>query len=524
MTRKVLNVGNCSYDHGTIERLIVSHFDADVVAASSHDEALAMLRRDRFDLTLVNRKLAYDNTDGVELIEKIKADPQLSGCPVMLLSNYPEAQQAAAAAGAEPGFGKAQLDRRETVEKLARFLREQVPDPPRERTPRQRFLATMRFETRDRSPISDFSFWEETLEAWYEQGLPRSVGRAESDDYFGMDPLFRCVACTESSALTVPADPTRSLFDGLWVGLVPPFEVEVVEERGDGQVVQQSDGVRVLTKTSTVSIPLTQQHLLVDRQSWREHYAPRLDPDDPRRYPENWDACVELWRDESRSLPVFLPGGSFYGWIRNWMGLEAVSLAAYDDPAWFEEMVTTVADCVIGELKRVLETGGRFDGCSRSEDMCYNKGPLLGPAQFKRFLVPHYRRLTDLLRRHGVDVIWVDCDGQIDELLPLWLDAGVNCMFPVEVGTWGGDPIALRKEYGRDLLMMGGFDKRILARDKRAIEAEVHRLAPLVEEGGFIGFCDHRVPPDVPLENYVHYLRTVRQVWGHNRNLRPSSI
>jgi len=381
---------------------------------------------------------------------------------------------------------------------------------------RQRFLATMHYQARDRSPICDFSFWDKTLEAWYEQGLPRSVTRANSDDYFGMDPLFRCVLGSESSALTAPADPARSIYDGVFVGLVPPFERVVLEDRGDGQVVQQPDGVRVLTKKSGVSIPLTQEPLLIDRASWREHYLPRLDPADPRRYPRNWDECVRLWRDESRELPILLPGGSFYGWIRNWMGLEAVSLVVYDDPAWFEEMVTAVADCIIGVLDRVLKTGGRFEGCLLWEDMCYKRGPLLGPTQFKRYLVPQYRRLTDLLRRHGVDVIGVDCDGKIDELVPLWLEAGVNCMFPVEVGTWGGDPIALRKTYGQDLLLMGGFGKRILARDKAAIEAEVLRLSPLVEEGGYIGFCDHRVPPDVPLENYLHYLKAVRRIWGHN--------
>jgi uroporphyrinogen decarboxylase len=68
---------------------------------------------------------------------------------------------------------------------------------------------------------------------------------------------------------------------------------------------------------------------------------------------------------------------------------------------------------------------------------------------------------------------------------------------------------------------MGGFDKRILASSKDAIEAEVFRLAPLVEDGGYIGFCDHRVPPDVGLDNYVFYLDTVRQVWGKNINLKP---
>ena len=122
MTKRVLNVGNCSFDHGMIEELIVANFDAEVAAASSTDEALRMLREHRFDLALVNRKLLADSSEGVELIERIKADPQLAAIPVMLLSNYPWAQRAAVAAGAEPGFGKAELDRPETVQKLARFL------------------------------------------------------------------------------------------------------------------------------------------------------------------------------------------------------------------------------------------------------------------------------------------------------------------------------------------------------------------------------------------------------------------
>jgi len=371
----------------------------------------------------------------------------------------------------------------------------------------------MHYERRDRAPICDFSFWDETLDVWYDQGLPRSIVRSNADDYFGMDPLFSCVLSTESGAMIAAADPKRSFYDGVFVGLMPLFDETVLEDRGECEVVQQVDGVRVLRRKLLNSIPSHESHLLTDRESWREHYLPRLDPDDPRRYPQNWELCAELWRDDSRELPIFLPGGSLYGWIRNWMGLEAVSMVVYDDPAWFEEMVTTVADCVLTVLGRVLETGGRFEGCALWEDMCYNQGPLLGPEQFKRFLVPHYRRLTDLLHRHGVDVVWVDCDGKIDALLPLWLDAGVNCMMPIEVGTWGADAVRLRREYGRDLLMMGGYDKRILTRSKNEIEAEIHRLAPLVEEGGYIPFCDHRVPPDVPLENYVHYVQTARRLW-----------
>ncbi len=365
---------------------------------------------------------------------------------------------------------------------------------------RERFHATMRYQARDRSPIYDFNFWDETIVVWYEQGLPRAVTRDNSDDFFGMDSFQHT---------------------GVTVGLAPEFEEKVIEDRGDHEIKQQADGVRVLRKKFMGSIPQHVGHLLVDRESWRKHYKPLLDPDHPARYPLDWDQRVQDWTNANRETVMVLPGGSLYGKLRDWMGLENISLVLYDDPAWFEEMVESLADCIIGTLTRILETGGHFDACGMWEDMAYNAGPLMSVRHFKAFLVPHYRRITDLLHRYGVDVIWVDCDGNIEKLAPLWLDAGVNCMFPLEVGTWGADPVAYRQRYGKDLLIMGGFDKHILARSKADIEHEISRLTPLVEEGGYIGFCDHRVPPDVPLENYRFYLETVRRVWGKNLNLKP---
>jgi hypothetical protein len=190
----------------------------------------------------------------------------------------------------------------------------------------------------------------------------------------------------------------------------------------------------------------------------------------------------------------------------------------------FEEMVTTIADCVYGTLERVLATGVRFEGAQFWEDMCYNSGPLLGPRHVQRYLVPHYERITRLLRRHGVDTIWVDSDGNIESLIPLWLEAGINGVIPIEIGTTGQDPLALRRKFGRGLLMFGGFDKRILAQSPREIKREVHRLTPLVEEGGYIACCDHSVPPDVSLDNYLYYLRLVRREWGRETNLPPLRV
>jgi uroporphyrinogen decarboxylase len=373
---------------------------------------------------------------------------------------------------------------------------------------RQRFIATMHYQPRDRCPLYDFNFWDETVPEWKNQGLPEKYSNASVREYFGLD---------SSLGGGEPDD----WLTGVRPTLFPTFDSKVLEDFGDEYTELQNDGVIVKKQRSSVSIPMHVGHTLVDRQSWREHYLPRLDPTNPGRIPADWDRRVAVWCDPNRSHPVFPYVGSYFGRIRDWMGLENVAMVIYDDPAWFEEMVTTLADLSIAMAEKMLATGAKFEAFQMWEDMCYNAGPLISPAHFKKYIVPHYKRLSDLARKHGVDVIWLDCDGRIDDLIPLWLDAGINCMFPVEIGTWGADPLKLRQKLGRDLLMMGGFDKHILQKSKRDIEREVCRLAPLVEEGGFIPFADHRVPPDVPLENYVHYAKVVRQVWGKDVNLKP---
>lgn len=122
MKPKILSIGNCAFDHAWLSRLVREKFRADVVAAHSHKQAFEALRGDTFAVVLVNRKLYADHADGIDLIRQIKSDTQLASTPVILLSNYRESQQQAVAAGAEPGFGKEDLYRPETWDKLRAFL------------------------------------------------------------------------------------------------------------------------------------------------------------------------------------------------------------------------------------------------------------------------------------------------------------------------------------------------------------------------------------------------------------------
>lgn len=139
---------------------------------------------------------------------------------------------------------------------------------------------------------------------------------------------------------------------------------------------------------------------------------------------------------------------------------------------------------------------------------------MISPDMFRQFMMPRYKKLNDLLHSHGVDIIWVDSDGDVEQLIPLWLEAGVNYVWPLEVAA-GNDAVALRKKYGKDLILGGAIDKRALAKGKEATREEVMLKVPfLVESGGYTPSVDHYVPPDVSFENYRFCVNTLREIAG----------
>ena len=370
---------------------------------------------------------------------------------------------------------------------------------------RERYLATMNYQPRDRCPMWDFGFWDETLVLWHADGLPDDVtDNAKAAQFFGMDDFD--TGCSPS------------------VGMLPGFEAKTIKEDDRYRWVRRGDGAVEMWHKHSTTIPEPSDFFLKDRQSWRK-FRKHLDPDDPRRIPADYVERLSTHRDAVRTWPLQINAGSMYGVLRNWMGFQQVSLLLYDDRALVEEIVETVAECVLRPLAKALamakEQGVTFDYAGMWEDICFNRGPLIAPKMFREICGRHYRRITDLLGRYGVRIVQLDCDGRIEDLIPVWLDNGVNCMFPIEIGDWA-DPVAMRRRFGKGMLMRGGFDKHILAKGPDAIRAEVRRLTPLVDEGAFIPHCDHRVPADVPMANYIFYVEEAKRVWGKNlANIRP---
>jgi len=204
--------------------------------------------------------------------------------------------------------------------------------------------------------------------------------------------------------------------------------------------------------------------------------------------------------------------GSLCGRIRDWMGIVGISYLLIDDESLFDEIIETVACLCYKQAEYILRQGARFDFAHFWEDICFKNGPLVNPSTLKLKCGHYYKRLTELVNSYGINIISVDCDGMIDSLIPIWLDNGVNTMFPIEVGTWNASIAPWRKKYGKILRGVGGMNKKVFAYDRTAIDAEIERLKPLVELGGYIPCPDHRIAPDAKWENVQYYCEKMRQL------------
>jgi len=354
-------------------------------------------------------------------------------------------------------------------------------------------------------PSYELGCWGHTVERWWNEGMPRDRSRVGTMDMFEGEDLFGL---------------DRRAFARLSIGMVPDFGYEVLEETERYVVARHGNGVvtRALkegtVRGTRMSMDTYLEFPVKDKATW-DDVKRRYDPAAPVRYPFWWDEQARLWRD--RDYPVVLLGnGAFglYSQLRSWVGTENISYLFYDNPALVEEMVEFNTEFLLALVERALRDV-EFDYFNFFEDCAGKGGPLFGPELFRKFFMKPYRRIIDRFRQAGIQSIWVDSDGDIEALIPLWMEAGVNCFWPLEQAS-GMDPIRLRKKFGKGLILAGGLDKREIAKGKNAIERELRSKIPaLLDQGGYIPHIDHAIDPDISYPNFLYYMELKRKLIGH---------
>jgi len=226
----------------------------------------------------------------------------------------------------------------------------------------------------------------------------------------------------------------------------------------------------------------------------------------PERYPADLDKKIAVWKE--RDFPLILghncAANGFYWRAREFMGTENLSFAWYDYPALMHEMMEFFADFIIETSRPVLEKID-VEYFTLNEDLSMKNGPLLSPDTFRTFIFPHLRRMVDFFHDHGVRYFALDTDGDPTLLVPQFMEAGVDVLWPIERAS-EVSPQELRRQFGRDLLLWGGIDKRVLPQGPEAIRAHLREFIPLIEEGGFIPTLDHAFPPDISWDDFRHFM------------------
>ncbi len=401
---------------------------------------------------------------------------------------------------------------------------------------REKFKEVMQFNKKSPPLKWEFGYWGETVDRWYEEGLPKNnyprlPNRAISPTSHLYSAAWNSIESGELPAgIAVtggglywptqgfPLDTdVRDYFEMdkgqilINVNLLfyPMFEVEILEEDEEHLIYKDLDGVKRHFLKETAVLPSGIEYPIKDRKTWNE-LKERLDLNNiEERFPANWDELLALYKD--RDFPLALGGYPYglFGTLATLMGYDRLFMTYYDDPSLIHDINSSFTELWINVYSEVLRDI-EVDVVHIWEDLSFGKGPMISPAIIKEFMVPYYGRLTDFLRSRGVDVILLDTDGYCFDIIPLFIEGGITGIYPIEVSC-GMDLVKVRKSFPH-LQIMGGIPKGELKYGRDRIDRALKPVEEIIKEGGYIPFVDHLVPPDVSFENFVYYRNKLNQI------------
>ncbi len=353
-------------------------------------------------------------------------------------------------------------------------------------TAREIFLRTMRYEPVERPLVIALEPYEQYgVDRWREQGLPAGQSPERA---LGMDRL-ELVPVSFSS--------------------LPDWETRVIAE--DDEYITEVGWLGATIKRRKDAPGMYYGHVdhaVKTRQDWEECKW-RFRAETEGRLPADLDALAAQL--EASDQPVGLHVFPFFMRLGFYlMGMERFLTAFHEEPDLMHDMFGFWGEFVLETLRPLLGKV-RLDFVTFAEDLAYTKAPHISPRVYEEFWLPYQDPIVEALHGAGVPMVCEWSAGNLEPLLPLMLDHGINCTWPLERQA-GMDAYAVRSKYGRDLRLGGGFPKEALIAGPEAVDREIERLRPLMEEGGFVPALDDMVPPEVPWATYRHYVERMKSL------------
>lgn len=363
---------------------------------------------------------------------------------------------------------------------------------------RERLLAVLNYNSYDRLPLLHFGFQEKTVWKWAEEGHISTAIANAYEPFSGNQ-----------------AETALSYALGFDFGHAVAFVTDCTLPPLTSRKKNASNVNKAICRES--------KHIILERKLWDKHFRRRLQWS-PERVTSSmvrisqsvtlpWlQDGLEFLRQDKREFPLSFFCGNLHGFYRNIIfGFSGLEILRIDDPELFKEILNTFAELSYRNLEFALRQGAKFDYLYFLEDICCKCGSSVAPDIFAEHCGLNYRRITDLAQAYGISIAMVDCQGRIDDLLPVWLQNGINTMFPIETGTWNGSIAPWRAKYGKEIRGIGGVNEQAFAKDHNAIDAEISKLKPLVAMGGYIPMPDHSLAPNAKWELVRYYCQRMRE-------------
>lgn len=355
------------------------------------------------------------------------------------------------------------------------------------------------YEHKPNAPIYQLEFGYYSLERWKKEGW--ITNDTNLGELFGFDSRAIC-----------------SLGQLGWceAPFLPVYKEEVLESTDEYELERDYAGriVKYFKGRRSGFMPTYVDHPVKDIATWENDVKWRLNPDTLERYNNLEERMKNAISDAEQGMIICqnLVGGYMY--LRSLIGPEDLLYQFYDNPelihacmqGWFE-----IANRVCAEHQKYIT----FDEVFLAEDICYNHSSLISIDMMREFLIPYYQQLLTNIKSRQLDKnrklhIQIDTDGYAICTIDIYKEIGMDYMSPFEAAS-NCDVVQVRKDYP-ELLIRGGFDKRILAAGKDAIDREINRMMPFMKsQGGFIPSCDHGVPEEVNFEDYMYYRKRMQE-------------
>ena len=351
-------------------------------------------------------------------------------------------------------------------------------------------------------------FWDETLTAWVDQGYPTEA--------------------TLQNGLEVytPRDPFHHFdFDLHRCGGF--FDTEPIQ--GQKQILEETDEWEIRLDGSGAVLKWwkhksgTPEHIdfqMKNRNVWEKEYRPYLLNLDKRRFNGKWwgDRTLEQDRDELE-LAHRREQWTWFGHVFVWEVMRASmgDIAMYEnlllDPGWAHDFNRIYADFFKTHFRFLFEELGLPDGVWFFDDIAYKNGLFASPKLMSDLFLPYYAEIVSFMDDNYELPVFFHSDGNIEQAIPMLLEAGFVGLHPIE-NKAGCDLIDIGERYGDQLILIGGFDVRILeTNDRDLIETQIQNLLSRIKSRQirYVFGSDHTITPLVDFDTYRFALDTYRK-------------